>query len=198
LYLYRNELSSLKYLANNEYTTEKLKICLIDVSKYCSQATYDIDNNNRMNFDIEALEKSLKALDNELNTSKNDNNDVHSMLRLASLVVRHSARSLLKVSKTSSGGRLLTVELRTRLKELSIMLNDVHDDRSANLLNNYSLGTLVQRITEEMSKDALISNNGDGGLTTFTLINEIQNNFDEKHRHSGLVLSVLGILRNVR
>ena len=86
-----------------------------------------------------------------------------------------------------------TVELRSRLLELSKMLNNVHDKNSANLLNNYSLGTLVQRITEEISRDAATSRVP--GLNTTGLMKEIEDNFDERHRHSALVLSVLRLLK---
>ena len=170
------------------------------MTKHCVEATAVMSSEAANAVDsIHALEQSLQQLDVELKKSKNDNSDVHSMLRLASLVVRQAARSLLKVSKVASpsatgeSGQFVTVELRSRLLELSKMLNNVHDKNSANLLNNYSLGTLVQRITEEISRDAATSRVP--GLNTTGLMKEIEDNFDERHRHSALVLSVLRLLK---
>ena len=102
------------------------------------------------------LEESLMALDKELDvqSSRNDGDDVHSMLRLAGLVVRQAARSLLRstsrtqITQHASIGAILTMELRQRLRELATMLNSVHDDQSANHLNNYSFGTLGKYSSE--------------------------------------------------
>lgn len=198
----RIELTNLKFLVENEHTTETLKVTLLNVTKHCVEATAVMSSEAANAADsIRALEQSLQQLDVELKKSKNDNSDVHSMLRLASLVVRQAARSLLKVSKAASSssatgdsGQFVTVELRSRLLELSNMLNNVHDKNSANLLNNYSLGTLVQRITEEISRDA--ATNRVPGLSTTGLMKEIEDNFDERHRHSALVMSVLSILKH--
>jgi hypothetical protein len=198
---FRIELTNLKFLVENEHTTETLKVTLLNVTKHCVEATAVMSSEAANAADsIHALEQSLQQLDVELKKSKNDNSDVHSMLRLASLVVRQAARSLLKVSKAASSsatgdsGQFVTVELRSRLLELSNMLNNVHDKNSANLLNNYSLGTLVQRITEEISRDAAM--NRVPGLSTTGLMKEIEDNFDERHRHSALVMSVLSILKH--
>ena len=105
---------------------------------------------------------------------------------------------------------VVTLELRQRLRELADMLNSVHDEKSANLLNNYLFGRLVQRITEELSRGdvntALSYHENDQWRehTTFVgttesstqdLMAEIQSEFGTKHRHSALVMSVLNILR---
>ena len=113
------------------------------------------------------LEESLMALDKELDvqSSRNDGDDVHSMLRLAGLVVRQAARSLLRstsrtqiITQHASIGAVLTMELRQRLRELATMLNSVHDDQSANHLNNYSFGTLGKYSSERASIASTVVN----------------------------------------
>ena len=155
----------------------------------CSQATESMEQQ-----DYGKMEESLLSLDKELNPKKssrrNDSSEVHGMLRLAGLVVRQAARSLLQTTHQNSGV-LLTVELRQDLHEFATMLNSVHDAEAANLLNNYNLGKLVQRITESLSRDAVFQRSNE----TQGLMHEIQHNFDERHRQSALVLSVLSILR---
>ena len=209
----RIELAALQKLVERESTTDRLRAVLISVAKHCVQATKLIGDAasdgsvgpTAVLVDVENLERSLFNLDKELDAkiSRKDSNDVHGMLRLTGLIVRQAARSLLHVSaiqnkEDTTATQYLTVQLCQRLTELSSMLNNVHDERSANLLNNYSLGTLVQRITEEMARDTLVTSGPGGENGLHGLMKDISMNFDERHRHSALVLSVLSILRTVR
>ena len=139
--------------------------------------------------------------------------DVYAMLTLAGLVVRRAAQSLLDRSNNNwqnlgqdridteakappslrnAIADIQSATLRKELGELANQLKSVHDLSSANLLNNWELGVLVQRIVGAAVGGRVLSRDSEQGRA---LLVEIQTALTADGHIAKLVSTVVDILQ---
>ena len=181
---------------------------VLQMEQSLEELSTELDFGMKLKTDNSRLQSKLPgALSDKLKSqmSTYSADDVHVMLILAALVVRRAARSLLnysssgKVSQPLGNGRrrtLTAVQGKSLLEEfrvLSNQLESVHDRSSANLLNNWELGALVQRIVDAAVGERILSQHSEEGRM---LLSEIRLGLLVEQSHvTKLVSSVVDILQ---